>query len=65
MERQIKELDVIELTDGRIVTVLDVYRDFKGYECEDSQAIEDGKDLNDILFDVPCDQVSHVVWIAP
>jgi hypothetical protein len=65
MEQQIKEFDVIELIDGRVVTVLDVFGESKGYECEDNKAIEDGKELNDVLIDVPCDQVKQLVWTAP
>jgi hypothetical protein len=68
-EKPIKELDVIELSDGREVTVLDVHPD-GSCMCEDNDLTdgcieEDDDDQKDYLIDVSPDQIKRVAWTAP
>jgi hypothetical protein len=71
MESHIHELDVIELFDGRKVTVLELYPD-GSCMCEDN-ALTDGRleeddddeAQKDYLIDVAHDQIKRVAWTAP
>ena len=58
----VHELDVVELTDGRVVTVLDIYTSPNlAYGCEDVSMIEKTGDSNDVYFFVEPQKIKRVV----
>ena len=63
---EIKNLDVVELVDGRQVAILEVFTEpTLGYLCEDVQAIKDHKDFNDVVFVVKPNQIKQIIWTSP
>ena len=63
---KIQEFDVVELIDGREVTILEIFtKPTLGYLCEGTPTTEDEQDLDDILFVVKPNQIKRVIWKSP
>jgi hypothetical protein len=62
---KVNELDVVELNDSRVVTVVHVYKDHVAYECEDNSVTgAPGYDCEydgDLTFTVKPDQIQRIV----
>ena len=53
-----KELDVVRLTDGREVTVLEVYKDGEAFMVETSEEPFTETDF----FVVPMSEIEEIIW---
>jgi hypothetical protein len=59
---EIHQFDSVELKDGRIVAVLDIYKNPDGYEVEDVRATCSPDYDGDPSFSVKPDEIKRVAW---
>ena len=59
---EIKLFSAVELIDGREVVIVEIYTDPPCYECEDIQAIKEGR-REDVWFSISPDKIKRVVYV--